>query len=930
VLREALVEIVQSRRAFAFIGSGASVEAGAPTWPGLVDQVLQGLDPGVAQAIRSQRAFQRAFQERHFSQCFSCIEVTIGRGTLEERVRASFATIGPRTQVISKLADWPFDGYITTNYDSLLFHAVQEASSTPWIQVGNTDDECRLVSGDARNVVWHIHGCFDIADARSRLILTEEDYGSIYRPGSVILDQLHGLLAQRRIVFIGFGFADREVARVLKRVGLLTAPSKPLFAFVAREGELAGEDALLDLRKYSNVDTLPYRSVNGDHSRLLSHLDLYGSFLVRRSIPFSEHLPPAPEYDPEATGLLIYNELCLRGSGAAADTLELLIRSRVMARVATDGAVSRQSLVDELQARAAMLDPSATTRHGRETLITDVIAGMVKDDQVKVDSDGNYSLTAQGRVLTKDKVGTVKRLTRQFAASMYKRAFGELSDREGALRVAMVANAFIRSCAVRRSLGIALALNPSSSEHSEYQVVALLQGLHQYMRRLDSEDEAAALSRVVRRVLAAPDDLEREFIGLALQASFGAHLLGYDPSALRARRRIFAQTVFLIDANTLIDYLAIGSPGNEAARFLMGRLKELDARLVTTSMLIAEVGTHARWALARCEPGTGAAGAALLQAATGVAGQRDNAFVQGFVAEVAAGRVGPNLWAYLGEALGMPRLRGICSNDDIRRSLARTGIRCLDLSEWEGFDDELSVQTVGLQAQIARERIARNTYTREEQAQAEAEAVVIVESVRAGRLKLAGETLLGAQFVSNTRLIDDIRRPSTPITIRSDSVLHWSSTLVPCGPDELRVFTSELLGELSRSRASIVDARTLRLSFSPVVTAARQELKRFQQQHAELVADYFGEDPEKAFSDIPDVELPDVVASLNAQRAVAAEARVAVAQTQLVAISKRAVFAEAERTELERLRANVKTTKRREASRKRSDAARPKRRRKPG
>jgi hypothetical protein len=153
---------------------------------------------------------------------------------------------------------------------------------------------------------------------------------------------------------------------------------------------------------------------------------------------------------------------------------------------------------------------------------------------------------------------------------------------------------------------------------------------------------------------------------------------------------------------------------------------------------------------------------------------------------------------------------------------------------------------------------------------------------------------------------------------------------VPCSPDELRVFTSELLGELSRSRASVVDARTLRLSFSPVVTAARHELKRFQQQHAELVADYFGEDPEKAFSDIPDVELPDVVASLNAQRAVAAEARVAVAQTQLVAISKQAVFAEAERTELERLRANVKTTKRREASRKRSDAARPKRRRKPG
>lgn len=930
MLREPLIDIVQSRRAFAFIGSGASVEAGAPTWPALVTRVLGSLDVRVADAIRGQRVFLRAFQDRYYPQCFSSIEATIGREALEEGVRAAFANLAPQTQVITKLADWPFAGYITTNYDALVLDGVQKTSGNAWIQVGNTDEECRLVSGDASNVVWHVHGALNLPSSRSRLILTEEDYASIYRPGSIVLDQLHGLLAHRRVVFVGFGFTDREVARVLKRVGLLTSPSKPLFAFIAREGELSTEETLIDLRMYSNVETMPYRTLNGDHAALLRQLDLYGSFFVRRSMPFSEEVPAAPAYDPEATGLLIYNELCLRGAASGTDTLETLIRSRIMARAAGAVSIARRELIEELQTRAAILDPSAATRLGRDGVITSTLETMVQEGLLALLPDATYQLTAKGRDLTKGKVATVERMTRQFAASLFKRASAETADHDAALRIAVAANSFLRSCAFGRSLGTALALNPSSADHSQYQIVALLQALPKFMRRLNNEDEAAELSRVVRNVLAAPDEAERQFIGLVLQASFGAHLLGYEPAALRARREIFGRTVFLIDANTLIEYLADGSPGHEAAVFLMSRLQDLGAVTVTTSLLIDEVGTHARWALARCDRSSGEAGIELLQAARGVAGERDNAFVHGLIAKVASGDVGPNLWVYIGKALGIPRFRGICSNDDIRRAVARVGVRCIDLADWEGYDHDLSSESVGLQAQIAGERIARGTYTREEQAQAEAEAVVIIENLRTGRLKLAGQSFVGAQFVSNTRLIDDIRRPSTPITMRSDSVIHWSSTLAPCDPSELRVFTSELLGELGRSRASIVDNRTLRITFSPVVSAAKHQIGEFRRLHADLVADYFGEDPQKAFAEIPDVELPDVVASLNAQRAVAAESKVATTQAQLEAVAKKAALVDRDRAELERLRAAAKRTKRKVAKSKRKAAASPRRRRRRG
>jgi len=144
VLREPLIEIVQSRRAFAFVGSGASVEAGAPTWPGLIDRVLNSLDRGVADAIRGQRIFARALQERYYPLCFSCIEATTGRTSLEQIVRDAFLHLAPQSRVIDRLADWPFDGYITTNYDTLILDAFQRASHKPWIQVGNSTTNADL------------------------------------------------------------------------------------------------------------------------------------------------------------------------------------------------------------------------------------------------------------------------------------------------------------------------------------------------------------------------------------------------------------------------------------------------------------------------------------------------------------------------------------------------------------------------------------------------------------------------------------------------------------------------------------------------------------------------------------------------------------------------------------------------------------------
>lgn len=203
MLRTELIELINSGEAWAFVGSGAS---GSITWERLVEQVVDGLNEEGREAVNRDRGFERARLKADFAHCFSVIESMVGRRVLERLVLEALSPVSRPGLLAQYLADWPFRGYITTNYDDVLESALAGLRQRGWIAVGNTDSEVRKVASDASEVVWHVHGSLNLDPAASRLILTDQDYDSLYLGETTVSRQLSGLLAQRRIVFFGLAF----------------------------------------------------------------------------------------------------------------------------------------------------------------------------------------------------------------------------------------------------------------------------------------------------------------------------------------------------------------------------------------------------------------------------------------------------------------------------------------------------------------------------------------------------------------------------------------------------------------------------------------------------------------------------------------------------------------------------------------------------
>ena len=588
MLRSELLDILNSGSAWAFVGSGPSVDSGYPSWEQLITRILSQLDSSSRQLIETDSIYQKSFTSESFARCLSRIEHHIGRDKLEALVKAEVDKPRPPSDLVKLIVDLPFAAYVTTNYDLLLEKALSSSGQAGWISVGNSANEGRKVSGAASQIVWHVHGCVTMPSSKSTLVLSEKDYDDLYLNESPAIHQLKGLLTNHRIAVIGFGFRDPEILRILRRVGRLSNPTRPIYAFV---GGLTGSEHAAEreelLHQY-NVDVIPYEAKR-THRQLQELVGVYGALVLRRSVKFNYAARPCPSYDPETTGLLVYNEFCLRGGTSVSENLlGALLRARVLS-VLRYWPRTEQELVHDLAERARLIKKDRS-RDEITVAISGVLAELTESGLIRSGELQNLELTQAGIDAVANQSATAERLSSQFTASLKSRSLAYYPHNEnGASRIAVAAESFLKECIEKKALGVALTRFASRAEEQSFHMVALLQGLPRYMSQLTSQDEAIALSKVVQGVFSTPSLIESKFIGLALQAQFGVHLLGYDQSTLQARTKALTDTFFLIDSSTLIQFLARSSRAHDSARLLLQGLGGINCFVGTTNLLIGEV-----------------------------------------------------------------------------------------------------------------------------------------------------------------------------------------------------------------------------------------------------------------------------------------------------------------------------------------------------
>lgn len=924
MLRTDLIDLINSGNAWAFVGAGASVDAGCPTWRSLVEKAIAGAPAEAAEWIARDSRYKAAFRTGKYDVCFRIIEEHAGRQFLEETITAQIKAAKGPGKMTTVLADLPFAGYLTTNYDGLLEAALAKTKTEGWIPIGNEGDELRKLSGDVRQVVWHVHGAAGMSDDRSRLILTDKDYDRVYLEDTPVVMQLRSVLSQHRIVFFGFSFNDAELLRILKRLGQLSNPARPIYAVVPGLSASARQEML----SLYNVDVIPYQVTNDSYEHLYDLLAVYSALVLRRSLKFDQIARPCPQYDPETTGLLLYNELTLKkGAGLNEDVLGALLRARTLSLLKHRGPQTVDDLVEDLHNQVQMIGTD-TLPAAQAQSVAVAVEELIEQDLAKLcttDGMSKLELTDEGRELTANQAAASQRLEDQFRSSLETRS-DQLSPGAAKDRVARAAEAFIKECLGRRALGTAMAMNATRVDLQMYHIVALLQALPQFMQQLSSPPEAAALSRLVRDVLASPTQAESVYMGLALQSCFGLHLLGYDPDALRVRIRDLQDTAFLVDSSTLISFLARSCIGHDSAQLLIQCLSELNATVATTKLLLEEVAEHAGYAIERVESGSGHPNPATLRSATGRSGEGSNDFLDGFLVEVSRGTV-LSIYDYLGPICTSRDGSRCCRNADVAAILENEGIYCSSFARWKGIQQEMYAEREDIAEKIKAKRQERNTFKHSRQVKAEAEALIIIQGLRSQTLAIDGRDISNAYFISHTRVIEAVAGTRTEITMRPEAVLQWVATLRPCSNTELTAITNSLLWEMSQRGFAIVDREHLHRAFSPLVDASRRQFQEEHHKLQSLTAKRFGVDASRAFSEAEDLELPVAIESVYAQENEELSRIVAAERKKAEEMAAKARMSDAEREELARLRAEKAERSRKSKAQGRSASNRKKKKR---
>lgn len=873
MLHSDLLRVINTRQTWALIGSGPSNDAGCPSWDALLANARSLAAPDVLRSLDADPLYNKSVRDGDLPSAFQVVQDVAGRDFIEASVRQSLQSCREPGRIHQRLAELPFAGYITTNYDHLLERALN-ALEPGWIPVGNVGDEVRQASGTADRVVWHIHGAADLSPERSRLVITRRDYDEIYLDEASVLRQLKGLMAHRRVVIIGFGFRDGDVMQLMRAVGRFTDFNRPIYALVEKKGQFRrADDRRIFLRQY-NVDVQPYKNEDGRHAGLRQTLDVYTALSLRRNLRFGQMLAAPPSYDPETTGLLIFNELAMSGDVDVPPVLrESILKSRVLSVCSRTRGRHKSQIADDVRPLLEAVSMRLAPRQALEQVdaaLTKVIDELVADGLLVQDGDG-LSLSEVGHNSVIDHTAASHRLEAQFDQSILTR-IERLSVPLGASadRAARVVGAFFREAIRRRALGVALAFATGvTPTHQDYHALALLQDLGNWLDKAANEAEALVVVDAIQEVFRAPSEAETEYLGLAVQARFVVHLLGLDEDTLAARIRELRGSAFLVDSTTLIPWFAKGGSGHDAANILIQRLIDAGATPVTTPHLVIELAEHARWAQSAIRNADGVQTIPVFEAATGRAGSRSNAFLDGYLAFMAS-RGSSSFDQYLAHCLGVAKVSPDVTDAEVEDAIRARGMRLLKFELATAGDATAAARRRQYEEAIRERRLQGASFRHDRQVTAEAEAMILVERARNGTLSVDGLTFENGYFLSYSSLLNDISNDARPITMRAEAALSWLATLRPAGKEDTRLLMSELLWELQERRMNLVDQATLLTAFSPLLSATRAQLDEQLAHYQSLVAQRYGggEEGEEtiAAAAVADLDAPVVLDAVLAQR----------------------------------------------------------------
>lgn len=274
-IRPELIEAVKKGRAAVFVGAGASMPAGLPSWGGLLDELVKKAaeTPGVSpEWVKEYAALAKdpsknlvlasALKDDLAHNFSKFIEHRFGDDALEP------------TPIHRALVDLPAQFFITTNYDQLLERAYAEKyagkkslNTFTFRQVGQAAS-CLFRN---KPFVLHVHG--DAKTEPDRVVLTEKDYRLLIHNEAGFQSLLQTLLTTFTLIFVGTSLNDMDVRLLLGFIHSSFHGKTPThYALMSDRGASSAEVRLF-FRDF-NIEVIPinHADLTGDTVKFLGEL----------------------------------------------------------------------------------------------------------------------------------------------------------------------------------------------------------------------------------------------------------------------------------------------------------------------------------------------------------------------------------------------------------------------------------------------------------------------------------------------------------------------------------------------------------------------------------------------------------------------------------------------------------------------------------
>ena len=311
-----LVLLLSTERCIAWVGSGPSIEVGLPSWKRLATEVL---DRCRKRRNRRFQVIEAFYNDGKYPEMLDEVERAYDREFLVNICREMIEDLGENGVTYQMLANLGFLAYFTTNYDDLLLRHLNQAGKA-FTKYLNSPEDLSAVDVDVTPALVKLHG--DLTDS-DNAVLTRADYRRWYMEGEGSSYQtfLRGFLTRDRFLFVGYSMSDPEILQLQEQIQSNLRRKVRSIAILANVPEHEIGRWSIDY----NIDILPYRADDQDHSELTAILESAARVLS------SGQLPPALDTAEElrrAEALYLWYRFSPgQGETAPVDALQSVILS---------------------------------------------------------------------------------------------------------------------------------------------------------------------------------------------------------------------------------------------------------------------------------------------------------------------------------------------------------------------------------------------------------------------------------------------------------------------------------------------------------------------------------------------------------------------------------------------------------------------------